>query len=82
METVRVLIVDDHEIVRQGLFSLLADQPGIEVVGQAGDGEAALAMATEKQPQVVLLDLKMPGLDGIATLRHCRPWRQGCGCWC
>jgi DNA-binding NarL/FixJ family response regulator len=64
----RVLIVDDHPVVRQGLRVLLEVQDGFEVVGEAGDGEAALALAADRAPDVILLDLKLPGMDGITVL--------------
>lgn len=68
--TVRVLIVDDHAIVRQGLRLLLEAQPGLEVVGEAADGQAALDMARALTPDVMLLDLIMPGLSGLDVLRQ------------
>jgi DNA-binding NarL/FixJ family response regulator len=67
-----VLIVDDHPVVRQGLRVLLGVHDGIEVTGEAGDGEQALAMAAELAPDVILLDLKLPGMDGIAVLGELR----------
>ncbi len=67
-----VLIVDDHPVVRQGLRVLLDVHDGIEVTGEAADGAEALAMAAERAPDVILLDLKLPGLDGIAVLRELR----------
>jgi len=70
--SIRVLLVDDQEIVRQGLATILKYAPGIEVVGQAGDGMEAVAQAQSVQPDVVLMDLKMPRLGGIpATRRIC-----------
>ena len=63
-----MLIVDDHPVVRQGLRVLLEVQDGIEVAGEAGDGPAALRLAAESEPDVILLDLKLPGMDGFAVL--------------
>ncbi len=65
---IRVLIVDDHPVVRQGLAALLSVQDDMEVAGEAGDGAAAIALARSVSPDVVLLDLKLPGLDGVAVL--------------
>ncbi len=67
-QPISVLIVDDHPVVRRGLRVLLEVQDGIEVVGEAGEAETALALAAEHAPDVILLDLKLPGLDGIAVL--------------
>jgi DNA-binding NarL/FixJ family response regulator len=67
-----VLIVDDHPVVRQGLRVLLGVHDGIEVAGEAADGEQALALAAELAPDVILLDLKLPGMDGIAVLGELR----------
>ena len=69
---IRVLIVDDHPVVRQGLRVLLEVQDGIEVAGEAGDGPAALKLAAEQAPDVVLLDLKLPGMDGLSVLAELR----------
>ena len=72
---ISVLIVDDHPVVRQGLRALLAVQDGIEVAGETGDGATALALAAEREPDVILLDLKLPGLDGLAVLAELRERR-------
>ncbi len=69
---ISVLIVDDHPVVRRGLRVLLEVQDGIEVAGEAGDGATALALAAEHGPDVILLDLKLPGMDGIAVLGELR----------
>ncbi|MEX0891941.1 MAG: response regulator transcription factor [Gemmatimonadota bacterium] len=67
-----VLIADDHGVVREGLRLLLGEAPGIQVVGQAADGAEALELARELRPDVALLDLVMPELDGIETTRRMR----------
>ncbi|HEV2068335.1 MAG TPA: response regulator transcription factor [Acidimicrobiales bacterium] len=72
VDVIRVLVVDDHPVVRQGLRSFLSSREGIEVVGEAGDGEAALVEAQRLRPDVVLLDLVMPGGGGIAAIRRLR----------
>jgi DNA-binding NarL/FixJ family response regulator len=71
-DPIRVLVVDDHAVVREGLRSFLELQDGIEVAGEAGDGEEALAEAARLEPDVVLMDLVMPHLDGVAALRRLR----------
>ncbi|MEV5500869.1 response regulator transcription factor [Nonomuraea fuscirosea] len=63
--TVRVLIVDDHPIVRQGLCAVLAAQPDFAVVAECGTGEEAVALAADGGPDVVLMDLRLPGLGGV-----------------
>ncbi|MFF2717727.1 response regulator [Streptomyces sp. NPDC058011] len=64
---IRVLVVDDHDVVRSGLTVLLSAELGIEVAGQAADGSAALAEAERLRPDVALLDIDLPGLDGITV---------------
>ncbi len=72
LERVTVVVADDQSAVREGLVLLLGTLPGIDVVGQAGDGEAALAAVAELAPQVVLMDLNMPGCDGVEATRRVR----------
>ncbi|MET8359563.1 response regulator transcription factor [Micromonospora sp. NPDC005171] len=67
--TVRVLVADDQEIVRTGLTIILNTQPGIEVVGGAGDGRQAVELARRLRPDVCLFDIRMPGMDGIEATR-------------
>ncbi|WP_405737267.1 response regulator transcription factor [Streptomyces sp. NBC_01537] len=69
---IRVLLVDDHQVVRRGLRTFLEVQPDIEVVGEAGDGDEGVLRAQELNPDVILMDVKMPGTDGIAALRKLR----------
>lgn len=67
---IRVLLADDQALVRAGFRALLDAQPDIDVVGEAGDGAAAVRLATELQPDVVLMDIRMPGTDGLAATRQ------------
>jgi DNA-binding NarL/FixJ family response regulator len=67
---IRVLVADDHAGFRHGLVALLASDPGVEVVGEARDGHEAVAMAVGLLPEVVLMDLQMPGLNGIEATRR------------
>jgi DNA-binding NarL/FixJ family response regulator len=69
---IRILLADDHRILREGLRSLLAQQPGITVVGEASDGETAVALTRDLRPDLVIMDVVMPGLDGVAAARRIR----------
>lgn len=71
-DQIRVLVVDDHPVVRQGLRMFLDLQDDIAVVGEGADGAEALDLVAQLRPDVVLLDLKMPGVDGVQTLRELR----------
>lgn len=74
---IRVLIVDDHAVVREGLRAFLELQDGLHVVGEAGDGEEALELADRTRPDVILMDLVMPKLDGASAMRRLRERGQG-----
>jgi DNA-binding NarL/FixJ family response regulator len=69
MRPIRVLVADDHSLVRAGFRSILSDEDGIEVVGEAKDGAAAVAAAVSEIPDVVLMDIRMPGMDGLEATR-------------
>lgn len=68
--TIRVLVADDQDLVRTGLKMILEAQPGLRVVGEAGDGRRAVQLAEELRPDVCLLDIRMPGMDGIEATRR------------
>jgi DNA-binding NarL/FixJ family response regulator len=69
---IRVLVVDDHELIRRQLCRMLAKQADLDVISEAADGEGAIRRAEELQPDVILLDIGLPGLDGFTTARHIR----------
>lgn len=73
--TIRVVVADDHPIVRQGVVALLEDEPDIEVVAEVADGRAALSAVLAEEPDVVLMDLRMPEMDGVEATRAVRERR-------
>lgn len=72
MSPIRLLVVDDHALFRTGLISLLAGMPEFEVVGEAGTGKEALEMVSQTKPDVVLMDVNMPGMGGVETVKAIR----------
>lgn len=72
MTTIRILIVDDHPVVRKGMHAMLETEPGLAVVGEGKNGAEAIALFGELRPDVVLMDLVMPGLDGIEAIQRIR----------
>lgn len=77
IEPIKVLIVDDHQVVRQGLRTFLSLHDDIEIVGEANDGQAAIELTTQLAPDVILMDLVMPRLDGIAATRRIHESQPG-----
>ncbi|MEJ2750896.1 MAG: response regulator transcription factor, partial [Anaerolineae bacterium] len=78
MNNITVLIVDDQRLVREGIASLLAIQEGIDVVGTAVDGQEAITRALELQPDVVLMDVRMPVMDGVTATARIRQQHPDC----
>jgi DNA-binding NarL/FixJ family response regulator len=72
MSNVRIFLADDHPVVRDGLVAILGTQPDFEVVGQAGNGRSTIEQVAKLEPDVVLLDIEMPEMDGVETLRQLR----------
>ena len=69
MQPIRILIADDHPLFRDGMHGLLDAMPDTEVVGEAATGDEAVALAASLQPDIILMDIKMPGQNGIAATR-------------
>jgi DNA-binding NarL/FixJ family response regulator len=76
MENLRILIADDHPLFRKGMRTLLTATPGMEVVGDAATGQQAIELAASLQPEVIIMDLQMPGLNGIEATRQILQSRQ------
>lgn len=72
LKHIRVLLVDDHEIIRRGLASMLNAEPDLEVIGEAANGESAVDLARNTHPDIVLMDICMPGMDGIQATKAIR----------
>lgn len=81
-EPVRLLLVDDHPMMRKGVAQLLELEDDLSVVGEAGSGEEALRLAAELDPDMILLDLNMKGMNGLDTLRALREARSTRASWC
>ncbi len=78
MDTIRILVVDDHQVVREGLRRMLDLEADIEVVGEAGDAKEALRQVESLSPEVILMDIKMPGVDGIELTRQIKEAQPLC----
>jgi len=78
MDTIRILLVDDHQVVREGLRRMLELEEDMEVVGEAADAKEALTQAELLSPEVILMDIKMPGVDGIELTRQLKQKQSAC----
>jgi DNA-binding NarL/FixJ family response regulator len=78
MKLIRILLADDQVLFREGLHSLLSAQPDIEIVGEAGDGEQAVRLVAERHPDLVLMDVRMPVLNGVAATKQIHEQYPGC----
>jgi two-component system, NarL family, response regulator LiaR len=75
VEAIRVMLVDDHAVVREGLWAMLETKPGIEVIGEAADGEEAVERARRLKPDVILMDIIMPKKNGVCAIREIREFQ-------
>ena len=71
---IKILVVDDHDLVRTGIVRMLSDVEGIEVVGEAESGEVAIKLTKELNPNVILMDVKMPGMGGLEATKKLLHW--------
>lgn len=78
VKDISVLVVDDHALVRRGVIALLSGMNGVKIVGDAADGEAAVRLAHELEPDVILMDLRMPRLDGVGAIKQIKSARLKC----
>ena len=78
MDTIRILVVDDHQVVREGLRHMLELEADMEVVGEAGDAKEALTQVESLSPEVILMDIKMPGIDGVELTRQLKEKQPSC----
>ncbi|MFC1897522.1 response regulator [Chloroflexota bacterium] len=78
MDTIRILLVDDHQVVREGLHRMLELEADMEVVGEASNAKEALTQLDQLSPEVILLDIKMPGIDGIELARQLKEQQSPC----
>lgn len=76
---IRILLADDHTVLRQGMAQVLESQPDMTVVAQAGDGREAVDLAQQHRPDIILMDINMPALDGVAAARHITAEQPGTG---
>ena len=78
MDTTRILLIDDHKVVREGLRRMLEIEPDLKVVGEAADAKEALAQVESLSPEVILMDIQMPGTDGIELTRQVKQQLPSC----
>ena len=81
-KSIAVMVVDDHVVVRKGLCSLIEARPGMEVVGEASDGVEAVEKAKNCHPDVILMDMVLPRMDGVTAIREIKRHDRTCASWC